>query len=119
MSQVRTLNAEPTTKLYIYIPVFKLQVLDLHVNFPILLQRIHYLFSYLFDSPGCTFRMALPSHRELEFVGVTIQDGGHLQLDSLYNNTGDAWHVKVACLILMTLLAGIYRHGLINPLKLI
>ncbi len=39
--------------------------------------------------------MRLPSTRQLEFVGITIQDGGHLVFDGHYGEESDMWHVMV------------------------
>ena len=43
--------------------------------------------------------MALPSSRELEFVGLTIQDEAQFKLDSLYNDTSDSWNITVESII--------------------
>ncbi|XP_071506021.1 uncharacterized protein [Diadema antillarum] len=51
---------------------------------------------HLLVGTGALIRMAMPSYRSLQFVGITIQDGGILQLDSQYNSTQDSWHITVS-----------------------
>ncbi|XP_077861759.1 uncharacterized protein LOC144342564 [Saccoglossus kowalevskii] len=51
--------------------------------------------AHLLIATGETFIMELPSRRELEFVGMTIQDGGILKLNSYTEIQDDRWHVRV------------------------
>nr|XP_054759174.1 uncharacterized protein LOC129265182 [Lytechinus pictus] len=51
--------------------------------------------AHLLVGTGCQLRMAVPSHSELEFAALTVQDGGVFQVDSLYNMTQDARNIKV------------------------
>ncbi|XP_066271773.1 uncharacterized protein [Branchiostoma lanceolatum] len=44
---------------------------------------------------GGTLTMQLPSPRNLEMVGLTVQDGGTLQLNSHYGMEDDQWVVQV------------------------
>ncbi|KAI8481431.1 hypothetical protein Bbelb_408050 [Branchiostoma belcheri] len=44
---------------------------------------------------GGTLTMQLPSPRYLEMVGLTVQDGGTLQLNSHYGKEEDQWQVQV------------------------
>lgn len=47
--------------------------------------------------------MGLPSNRNLEFVGITVQDSGHLIFKSHYGVVEDQWIVTVRYLVSITL----------------